>query len=185
MLDDLPEHHTIYECSHLCNCRQNGLCANAVTQRGVITKCSIRWTADRGFGLFAEEDISKGSFLCCYVGEVVSTAEAKRRWAEQSQERHSNYILATKEETNIAGRREILKTTIDARLRGNLGHFLSETIRLLCREWALIKLASRPCLSSSHYACGHSSKDRRHSHSSTVLLRRTRYQERRRIDMGL
>lgn len=134
MVDDLPEHHTIYECSHLCDCRQKGTCANAVTQRGVNTKCSVRWTEDRGFGLFAEEDISKGSFLCCYVGEVISTAEANRRWEYQSQEGHSNYILVTKEETNIEGRREILKTTIDARLKGNLGHFLSEPVRILCRK---------------------------------------------------
>ncbi|KAK9899636.1 SET domain-containing protein [Cystobasidium minutum MCA 4210] len=128
MLDELPEHHTLYECSPECACHHTSrkvACPNAVTQGGVGTRISVRWTEDRGFGLFAEEDIAKGSFLCCYVGEVISTTEAKRRWRAQVDNGYSNYILVLKEETNIKGQKQILKTTIDARTRGNLGHFLN------------------------------------------------------------
>ena len=102
------------------------MCSNKITQRGVTANCSVRWTDNRGFGLFAEEDIPKGSFLCCYIGEVISTAETKKRWMKQKDAKLSNYTLILKECLEMNGREEILKTAIDARVKGNIGHFLSE-----------------------------------------------------------
>lgn len=126
MLDELPKHYAIYECSPRCACTALGKCTNNVTQRGFTTRSSIRWTGDRGFGLFAEQDIPKGSFLCCYIGEVISTSETTKRWINQKEAEQSNYILVLKEYSTINGKRQILRTTIDARQKGNVGHFLSK-----------------------------------------------------------
>lgn len=129
MLDDLPERYALYECSTSCGCSESKACKNAITQASVTTRCSVRWTDNRGFGLFAEEDIAKGSFLCCYVGEVISTSERRKRWLKQQEAQQSNYTLVLKEVMEIGGNREILTTAIDARMKGNASHFLSEDFR--------------------------------------------------------
>lgn len=126
MLDDLPTRYALYECSPACACNMTGTCVNRITQGSFSTPCSVRWTDTRGFGLFAETDIAKGSFLCCYVGEVISTSERKNRWMKQDETKQSNYTLVLREVMQVRNSREVLTTAIDARLKGNIGHFLSK-----------------------------------------------------------
>jgi hypothetical protein len=50
------------------------------------------------FGLFApQEGISKGSFICTYAGELLSTTEARQRWARQAERGQGNYIFSLRE----------------------------------------------------------------------------------------
>lgn len=187
-LDSLPSHHTIYECCSQCSCRVSSTCRNDITQRGVQIKCSVRWTGEREFGLFAEEDIPKGAFLCCYIGEIISTAEARRRFESQMKSEQSNYILILREETNVKGRRQILKTSIDASVKGNISHFLSKTKAGPTKRrifWADCGLLVRPCMPASGDSCGTPSQDRRHPYPPALFLQRSRYQSRRRADLGL
>lgn len=86
----------------------------------------------KGFGLFAGQDIKKGSFLCLYAGEVISTKEARERWRDQLEQGRDNYILVIKEVTSRGDRQEVLKTTVDPTRIGNVGRFMSEQRRAEC-----------------------------------------------------
>lgn len=86
----------------------------------------VRWIPKKGFGLFTSVDIKKGQFLCIYAGELISTSEARTRWAKQKANGESNYILVMREVIRDSnGGEQVLKTTIDPRYTGNIGRFMS------------------------------------------------------------
>ena len=90
-------------------------------------KCEVRWIPGKGYGIFALSDIRKGSFLCTYSGQILSTAEARQRWARQADTGEGNYILVLKETiSSDDGRLQTLKTIVDPTYVGNLGRFMSE-----------------------------------------------------------
>ncbi|XP_002994641.2 histone-lysine N-methyltransferase, H3 lysine-9 specific SUVH5, partial [Selaginella moellendorffii] len=59
----------VYECGPWCSCSSK--CCNKSSQRGIQKKLAIFRTEGKGLGLHAEEAISRGSFVCEYVGEVL------------------------------------------------------------------------------------------------------------------
>jgi SET domain len=136
-LDALPKRHAVYECSDLCACsraattaRRTGealSCGNRRAQAGVRRRLAVRPTTPRagtsgykGLGVFACEDLKKGTFVCLYAGEVISTAEARARWKER--QGHGNYVLVLRETVLTAeGDEETLKTIVDPTHIGNVG----------------------------------------------------------------
>lgn len=46
----------------------------------------IRSAGDKGWGVFAEEDISAGTYLVQYCGEVVGSKEAERRQTQYKEQ---------------------------------------------------------------------------------------------------
>lgn len=122
-LEVLPPRLALYECSEVCSCRS--LCKNVVVQRGVSQGCYVKAVEGKGLGLFAGQEAKKGSFLCLYAGEVISTGEARRRWQNQLLHGKDNYILVVKEVTTQQGRTQVLKTTVDPTKIGNIGRFMN------------------------------------------------------------
>jgi histone-lysine N-methyltransferase SETMAR len=90
------------------------------------TLCRVQWVNEKGFGLFAEEAMPAGAFLCLYAGEVISKLEAQKRWNQQKLTFESNYILAIKEYINTSeGTEQLLQTIVDPVYTGNIGRFMS------------------------------------------------------------
>lgn len=79
----------------------------------------------KSFGLFADQDIPKGSFLCIYAGELISTSQARDRSKQLKERQESNYILVMKEVSEIDGQEHIWRTTVDSTRIGNIGRFMS------------------------------------------------------------
>jgi hypothetical protein len=84
-------------------------------------KTTIKLTPDhKGLGLFASRPAEKGSFLCLYSGELLSSPEATRRWrARRDAQRgvdsgRGNYILTMRENDTVVGH-------VDATRRANIG----------------------------------------------------------------
>ena len=53
---------------------------------------------NKGFGVFAEEDIEAGEFVCEYIGTIITKSEAEKKIHINHIEQKPNYILQLKEE---------------------------------------------------------------------------------------
>ncbi|KAK5649751.1 hypothetical protein RI129_000780 [Pyrocoelia pectoralis] len=68
----------IFECNQLCSC--NVLtCNNRVVQHGVTQRFQLYKTDDKGWGIRTLSNISKGTFVCEYIGEIITDVEADQR----------------------------------------------------------------------------------------------------------
>ena len=71
-----PPH--IIECNSMCRCNVS-MCHNRVVQHGISVRLQVFRTWGMGWGVRALADIPKGSFVCEYVGELISDSEADTR----------------------------------------------------------------------------------------------------------
>ncbi|XP_056876820.1 histone-lysine N-methyltransferase EHMT2 isoform X3 [Takifugu flavidus] len=67
----------IFECNMACSCHR--ACKNRVVQSGIRVRLQLYRTEKMGWGVRALQDIPQGSFICEYVGELISDAEADVR----------------------------------------------------------------------------------------------------------
>lgn len=67
-----------------------------LTSRGLILRASLL----ANLGLFAGQPLAKGTFVTTYAGELLSTSEARSRWALQKEcgrEGEGNYVFCLRE----------------------------------------------------------------------------------------
>lgn len=64
----------IYECNNRCKCKSN--CMNRVVQHPLNLKLQVFKTVNRGWGLRCLNDVPKGSFICCYAGNLLTETAA-------------------------------------------------------------------------------------------------------------
>ncbi|KAB0789966.1 hypothetical protein PPYR_15746 [Photinus pyralis] len=68
----------IFECNQLCSC--NALtCNNRVVQYGVTQRFQLYKTESMGWGIRTICNIPKGTFVCEYIGEIITDVEADQR----------------------------------------------------------------------------------------------------------
>ncbi|XP_028851480.1 histone-lysine N-methyltransferase EHMT1a isoform X2 [Denticeps clupeoides] len=67
----------LFECNHACLCWRS--CRNRVVQNGLRTRLQIFRTERMGWGVRALQDIPEGTFVCEFVGEIISDGEANTR----------------------------------------------------------------------------------------------------------
>ncbi|XP_078502047.1 histone-lysine N-methyltransferase EHMT2 isoform X4 [Lissotriton helveticus] len=67
----------IFECNQACTCWRT--CKNRVVQSGIKVRMQLYRTAKMGWGVRALQSITQGTFICEYVGELISDAEADVR----------------------------------------------------------------------------------------------------------
>ncbi|XP_041815953.1 histone-lysine N-methyltransferase EHMT1 isoform X2 [Chelmon rostratus] len=99
----------IFECNHACSCWRT--CKNRVVQNGLRTKLQLFRTSKKGWGVRALQDIPQGSFICEYVGEIISEAEAEMR-------QNDAYLFSLDDKPQDL-------YCIDARFYGNISRFLN------------------------------------------------------------
>ncbi|XP_047448804.1 histone-lysine N-methyltransferase EHMT1a [Mugil cephalus] len=99
----------LFECNHACSCWRT--CRNRVVQNGLRTRLQLFRTHKMGWGVRATQDIPQGTFICEYVGEIITDAEANKR--------ENDSFLFTLD--NKVGDIHC----IDARLFGNIGRFIN------------------------------------------------------------
>uniref|UniRef100_A0A3B3HIQ6 Euchromatic histone-lysine N-methyltransferase 1b n=1 Tax=Oryzias latipes TaxID=8090 RepID=A0A3B3HIQ6_ORYLA len=99
----------IFECNHACSCWKT--CRNRVVQKGLRTRLQLFRTRKKGWGVRALQDIPKGTFVCEYVGEIISEAEADMRQMDA-------YLFSLDDKPQDL-------YCIDARFYGNISRFLN------------------------------------------------------------
>ncbi|NXD66715.1 EHMT1 methyltransferase, partial [Eolophus roseicapillus] len=74
---NMAEPPLIFECNHACSCWRT--CRNRVVQNGLRTRLQLYRTQKMGWGVRTMQDIPLGTFVCEYVGELISDSEADVR----------------------------------------------------------------------------------------------------------
>lgn len=74
---NMVEPPLIFECNHACSCWRN--CRNRVVQNGLKIRLQLFRTKNKGWGVRSLQDIPAGTFVCEYVGELISDSEADVR----------------------------------------------------------------------------------------------------------
>lgn len=82
----------IYECNSYCGCSKH--CWNRLVQHGRTVKLQIFPTGNRGFGLRSPDAIVRGQFIDCYLGEVITSAEADMREDAASSKNSPSYLFS-------------------------------------------------------------------------------------------
>ncbi|XP_032117755.1 histone-lysine N-methyltransferase EHMT1 [Sapajus apella] len=106
---NMAEPPLIFECNHACSCWRN--CRNRVVQNGLRARLQLYRTRDMGWGVRSLQDIPLGTFVCEYVGELISDSEADVR-------EEDSYLFDL---DNKDG--EVY--CIDARFYGNVSRFIN------------------------------------------------------------
>ena len=75
---DYREPPMIFECNDRCGCNVSS-CHNRVLQHGISVRLQTFRAFGMGWGVRPLGDIPKGSFVCEYVGEIISDSEAETR----------------------------------------------------------------------------------------------------------
>lgn len=68
----------LFECNELCSCNVKQ-CRNRVVQRGLKARFQLFRTVGKGWGVRTLTMIPKGTYVCEYVGEIISDCEADQR----------------------------------------------------------------------------------------------------------
>jgi histone-lysine N-methyltransferase SETMAR len=156
-IEAIHENLTVVECSPFCPCAAR--CANRVSQRGprwATALLSLKTGVQRspplrarfvvqptstGLGLFYDADttlaLARGSFVCLYAGEYLTTAEARARWAKGLED---NYTLSLKMSHSSSPTSPEVNGAegwdgtihIDPRRVGNIGRFLNHSCEPNC-----------------------------------------------------
>ncbi|KAM6399915.1 histone-lysine N-methyltransferase EHMT1 isoform 4-T4 [Rhynochetos jubatus] len=106
---NMAEPPLIFECNHACSCWRT--CRNRVVQNGLRTRLQLYRTQRMGWGVRTMQDIPLGTFVCEYVGELISDSEADVR-----EEDSYLFDLDNKEGEMYC---------IDARFYGNVSRFIN------------------------------------------------------------
>ncbi|XP_078498135.1 histone-lysine N-methyltransferase EHMT1 isoform X2 [Lissotriton helveticus] len=106
---NMMEPPLIFECNHACSCWRT--CRNRVVQNGLRVRLQLYRTKNMGWGVQTQQDIPLGTFVCEYVGEMISDVEADVR-------EEDSYLFDL---DNKDG--EVY--CIDARFYGNVSRFIN------------------------------------------------------------
>ncbi|XP_049887525.1 probable histone-lysine N-methyltransferase set-23 [Pectinophora gossypiella] len=120
--------YPIIECNSLCKCPSG--CGNRVVQNGPTDRLIVKSCVDqaKGFGLYTEAHIIKGTFICEYAGEVITETEALRRHNKNKNEGKMNYIYCLKEHSNG----KLTQTFVDPSSFGNIGRYMNHSCEPNC-----------------------------------------------------
>ncbi|XP_045102813.1 histone-lysine N-methyltransferase EHMT1-like isoform X2 [Portunus trituberculatus] len=100
----------IFECNRACRCNKLS-CNNRVVQHGISAHMQLFKTVGKGWGVRALKTIQKGSYVCEYVGEIITDLEADQR-------QDDSYLFDL-------DNRDSETFCIDARSYGNIARFIN------------------------------------------------------------
>ena len=95
-----------------------------------VLNMSLRFTSTKGWCLHSDDIVNEGTFLFEYLGDLISTVEAKERWKRQRILKSKNYIMSLKEHY---GEDMTIVTRLDASEYGNISRFVNHSCDANCR----------------------------------------------------
>ncbi|KAI7742355.1 hypothetical protein M8C21_005977 [Ambrosia artemisiifolia] len=103
-------------------------CQNRVA-RGVAVRVKIVRSIKKGWGLYADEFIKGGEFVCEYAGELLTTKEARKRQLTYdklaSSGKQTSALLVVRE--HLPSGNACLRINIDATRIGNVARFINHS----------------------------------------------------------
>ncbi|KAJ6822402.1 putative inactive histone-lysine N-methyltransferase SUVR1 isoform X1 [Iris pallida] len=115
----------IKECWSKCGC--NKQCGNRVVQRGITCNLQVFFTPEgKGWGVRTLDELPKGSFVCEYVGEVLTNTELYSRTVQSTGNAKHTYPVLLDADWGSEG---VLKDEealcLDATFYGNVARFVN------------------------------------------------------------
>ncbi|KAL2227816.1 UNVERIFIED_CONTAM: Histone-lysine N-methyltransferase SUVR4 [Sesamum indicum] len=115
----------IKECWRKCGC--NMQCGNRVVQRGITRKLQVFLTSEgKGWGLRTLEELPKGSFICEYVGEILTNIELyERNKKSRGDDKHVYPVLLDADWATEGVLKDEDALCLDATHYGNVARFIN------------------------------------------------------------
>eukprot|EP00210_Caulerpa_lentillifera_P003677 g3510.t1 len=95
-----------------------------IIQTKYVFTLEDRFISIQGWCIDAAEDISEGAFICEYLGEVITTSEARRRLRVYDETQVGHALLVIRE---VLSSGSCLRTNIDGTRKGNVARFLNHS----------------------------------------------------------
>ncbi|CAF2905605.1 unnamed protein product [Rotaria sp. Silwood2] len=73
-----PVSSGIYECNSKCSCHRKH-CTNRLVQQGLFVQLQLFKDKNKGWGLRTLHDLPRGTFICQYVGELITSDQGHER----------------------------------------------------------------------------------------------------------
>ncbi|XP_039157112.1 histone-lysine N-methyltransferase SUVR4 isoform X2 [Eucalyptus grandis] len=115
----------IKECWRKCGCDMH--CGNRVVQRGITCKLQVFLTEEgKGWGVRTLEELPKGTFVCEYVGEIVTNTELyDRNMQKKGRERHTYPVMLDADWGSEGHLQDEEALCLDATYHGNVARFIN------------------------------------------------------------
>ncbi|KAL6634757.1 hypothetical protein ACP70R_027428 [Stipagrostis hirtigluma subsp. patula] len=120
-----PFRKFIKECWRKCGCSRN--CGNRVVQRGITRNLQVFLTpGKKGWGLRTAENLTRGAFVCEYVGEILTNTELYERTIQMTGNAKHTYPVLLEADWGTEGilnDEELL--CLDGTFYGNVARFIN------------------------------------------------------------
>ncbi|KAI4372544.1 hypothetical protein MLD38_010761 [Melastoma candidum] len=137
----------IKECGRKCGCHMR--CGNRIVQRGITCNLQVFLTKEKkGWGVRSTNDLPKGTFVCEYVGEIVTNMELYDRILKRGRNEKHTYPVMLDADWGSEG---VLKDEdalcLDATYHGNVARFINHR----CHDANLIDIPVEVETPDRHY----------------------------------
>ncbi|ESQ49643.1 hypothetical protein EUTSA_v10020577mg [Eutrema salsugineum] len=136
----------IKECWRKCGCDM--LCGNRVVQRGIKCELQVYFTEEgKGWGIRTLQDLPKGTFVCEYIGEILTNTELYERNIRCSGERHTYPVTLDADWGSEKDLKDEEALCLDATKCGNVARFVNHR----CEDANLIDIPVEIETPDRHY----------------------------------
>lgn len=113
----------IIECNEFCLCSEK--CGNRLVQNGPLKNLLVKRCSNdlKGLGLFTNNFILKGTFICEYAGELITNSQALHRHNMNQIQNKMNFIFCLQEHVN----NKTIQTFVDPSKFGNIGRYINHS----------------------------------------------------------
>ncbi|CAG7878410.1 unnamed protein product [Brassica rapa] len=114
----------IKECWRKCGCDM--MCGNRVVQRGIRCQLQVYFTQEgKGWGIRTLQDLPKGTFVCEYIGEILTNTELYDRNIRSTSERHTYPVTLDADWGSEKDLKDEEALCLDATICGNVARFVN------------------------------------------------------------
>lgn len=131
----LEERHPIYECNDNCNCGPN--CKTRLVNKGRHVDLTIFKTANRGWGVYCNENLIRGEFIDVYLGEVLTNEETSRREDAADSDKGSYLYSLDKFVGDDPQLTDKTCFVVDGQYMGNATRFINHSCEPNCRQYTV------------------------------------------------
>ncbi|KAJ0237099.1 Histone-lysine N-methyltransferase SUVR4 [Hirschfeldia incana] len=136
----------IKECWRKCGCDM--MCGNRVVQRGIRCQLQVYFTQEgKGWGIRTLQDLPKGTFVCEYIGEILTNTELYERNIKSTSERHTYPVTLDADWGSEKDLEDEEALCLDATICGNVARFVNHR----CEDANLIDIPVQIETPDRHY----------------------------------
>lgn len=127
--------HPIYECNKRCACGPG--CKSRCVQKGRRVPLTLFKTANRGWGIYCDEELVPGEFIDTYLGEVITQEETERRQEKAGRSKESYLYTLDKFLDDDPDLTDDNCYVVDGQYKGGITRFINHSCEPNCRQYTV------------------------------------------------